>query len=68
MANIMVMAGGLVSGVATLNLSGDGYILDEFKRQDAIEKARKFTSGFDISKHKHLERYQQFVSCLGIPP
>ena len=42
-------------------------LLDELKRQDAIEKARKFTSGFDITKHKHLERYQQFVSSLGIP-
>lgn len=42
-------------------------LLDELKRQDAIEEVKKFTNGFEISRHKHLERYEQFVSSLGIP-
>lgn len=38
----------------------------ELRRQDSIEKTKKFSS-FDITKFRHLDRYQQFVASLGIP-
>ena len=37
----------------------------ELKQPDAIDKIRSF-SNFDIKRHKHIERYEQFVTNLGI--
>ncbi len=37
----------------------------ELRRQDSIEKTRKF-SNFDVKKCAHLGRYQEFVASLGI--
>lgn len=41
-------------------------LIDELKRQDAIDKAKKFND-FDVSKFKHLQWYEKFVTELGIP-
>lgn len=41
-------------------------LITELKRQDAIERQRTFTS-FDPVKNRHLARYQEFVTSLGIP-
>ena len=41
-------------------------LLDRLKAEDAIDKARKF-SNWDISRHKHLQAYEDFVTSLGIP-
>ncbi len=38
----------------------------ELRRQDSIEKTKKF-SNFDVKKCAHLDQYQQFVASLGIP-
>lgn len=38
----------------------------ELKRQDAVDKMKKFTN-FDLGKHKHLHFFQEFVGSLGIP-
>ena len=37
----------------------------ELRRQDLINKTKKF-SNFDVKKCKHPDRYQNFVSSLGI--
>lgn len=41
-------------------------LIVELKRHDAIEKVKKFQS-FNPEKYKHLDKYQKFVSGLGIP-
>ncbi len=41
-------------------------LIDRLKAEDAIEKAKKF-SNLDVSKHKHLKAYEDFVGSLGIP-
>lgn len=41
-------------------------LITELKRQDAIEKVKHFTS-FDPVKYRHLDKFQKFVSSLGIP-
>ena len=41
-------------------------LIVELKRDDAIEKVKKFQS-FNPEKYKHLDKYQNFVSSLGIP-
>lgn len=41
-------------------------LLVELKRQDAIEKVKRFTS-FDAVKYKHLDGYQKFVAGCGVP-
>ena len=41
-------------------------LIDELKRQDAIDSARKF-SNFNVTKFKYLQAYEQFVAGLGIP-
>ena len=38
----------------------------ELRRQDAIEKVKKFTST-DLSRYEHIQKYQEFVLSLGIP-
>ena len=43
-----------------------GRLIDELKRQDAIEKACKFAN-FDVTNHCHLQGYEAFVWSLGIP-
>ena len=40
-------------------------LIMELKRQDSLDKVRAF-SNFDIRKHQHIERYQQFIVSLGI--
>ncbi len=40
-------------------------LLDRLKVEDAIEHARKF-SNLDITKHKHLKAYEDFVGGVGI--
>ena len=40
-------------------------LIDEMKRQDAIDKAKKFND-FDVSKFKHLQLYEKFITELGI--
>ena len=40
-------------------------LLDRLKAEDAIDKARKF-SNWDISKHKYLKAYEDFVASLYI--
>ena len=42
------------------------HLIEELRRQDAIEKAKWFAS-FGCSKYKHLYGYEQFVASLGIP-
>ena len=41
-------------------------LIVELRRQDAIEKVKKFTST-DLSRYQHIQKYQEFVSSLGIP-
>ena len=41
-------------------------LLDRLKAEDAIDKARKFTS-WDITRHKHLKAYEDFMKSLSIP-
>ena len=41
------------------------HLIEELRRQDAIEKAKRFAS-FGCSKYKHLYGYEQFVASLGI--
>lgn len=41
-------------------------LVTELRRQDKIEKQKKFTS-FDPVKYKYCDGYQKFVSSLGIP-
>ncbi len=38
----------------------------ELRTQDSIENARKVVK-FDSQKYRHLDRYQRFVTGLGIP-
>ena len=38
----------------------------ELKRQDAIDKVKRFTC-FDAVKYKHLHSYQKFVASCGVP-
>ena len=38
----------------------------ELRRQDAIEKVKKFSST-DLTRYKHIQSYQNFISSLGIP-
>ena len=40
-------------------------LIVELKRHDAIEKVKKLQS-FNPEKYKHLDKYQKFVSGLGI--
>ena len=39
-------------------------LLVELRRQDAIEKVKKFTGKFDIAKYKHIHGFENFVSGL----
>ena len=41
-------------------------LIVELCRQDAIEKVKKFTST-DLSRYQYIQKYQEFVSSLGIP-
>lgn len=41
-------------------------LIVELRRQDAIEKVKKFTST-DLSRYQHIQKYQEFVSSLQIP-
>ena len=41
-------------------------LIIELRRQDAIEKVKKFSSS-DLTRYKHIQSYQIFVSSLGIP-
>ena len=41
-------------------------LIVELKRHDAIDRTKKFSS-FDPEKYKHLDKFQKFVSGLGIP-
>ncbi len=41
-------------------------LIVELKGQDAIEKLRKFTT-FNRDKYRHLVKYEEFVTGLGIP-
>ena len=41
-------------------------LIIELRRQDAIEKVKKFTST-DLTRYKHIQSHQMFVSSLGIP-
>ena len=41
-------------------------LIVELRRQDAIEKVKKFTSA-DLTRYQHILKYQEFVSSLGIP-
>ena len=41
-------------------------LIVELRRQDAIENVKKFSNP-DLTKYGHLQRYQTFVSSLGIP-
>ena len=38
----------------------------ELKRQDCIDKVKKFTA-FEPQKYRHLDSYQNFASSLGVP-
>ena len=40
-------------------------LIVELRRQDAIEKVKKFTST-GLSRYQHIQKYQDFVSSLGI--
>jgi hypothetical protein len=42
-------------------------LITELRRQDSIDQRKRFTGQFDVSKFKHLESYEKFVSSLGIP-
>ena len=42
-------------------------LITELRRQDAIDQHKRFTGHFDISKFKHLDNYEKFVTSLGIP-
>lgn len=42
-------------------------LIIELRRQDAIEKVKKFTGQFDITKNKHIHGFENFVSGLRIP-
>jgi len=41
-------------------------LIVELKRHDAIEKVKKFSS-FDPEKFRHLDKFQNIVSSLGVP-
>lgn len=41
-------------------------LIVELRRQDAIEKVKKFSST-DLTRYKHIQSYQNFISSLGIP-
>lgn len=41
-------------------------LIVELRRQDAIENVKKFSNP-DLSKYRHIQCYQTFVSSLGIP-
>lgn len=41
-------------------------LIVELRRQDAIEKVKKFMST-DLSRYQHIQKYLEFVSSLGIP-
>lgn len=41
-------------------------LITELKRQDSIEKVKRFSS-FDITKYKHMQGFEQFIKGLGIP-
>ena len=42
-------------------------LVTEIRRCDCIEKSRRFNGRFNISAFKHVERYERFVTSLGIP-
>ena len=42
-------------------------LITELRQQDSIDQRKRFTGQFDVSKFKHLENYEKFVSSLGIP-
>ena len=41
-------------------------LIDQLKAEDRIEQAKKF-SNWDITQHRHLKAYENFVGSLGIP-
>lgn len=41
-------------------------LIIELRHQDAIVKVKTFNK-FDVSKYKHIDGYQTFISGLGIP-
>ncbi len=41
-------------------------LIVELRRQDCIEKTKKFSS-FDVTSYRHLDHFERFVTSLGIP-
>ena len=41
-------------------------LIVELRRHDSIDKLKRFTC-FDPLKYQHIDSFQKFVSCLGIP-
>ena len=41
-------------------------LIIELRRQDVIEKVKNFSSS-NLTRYKHIQSYQNFVSSLGIP-
>ena len=41
-------------------------LIVELRRQDAIDRVKKFSSA-DLSRYRHIQSFQNFVSSLGIP-
>lgn len=41
-------------------------LIVELRRQDAIEKVKKFTNSY-LTRYRHIQLFQTFVSSLGIP-
>ena len=42
------------------------HLIEEFRRQDAIDKVKTFSS-FETSKYKHLQEFERYVAGFGIP-
>ena len=42
-------------------------IITDLKREESIDKVKKFSSSFSVDRHEHLKRYEEFISSLGIP-
>jgi hypothetical protein len=41
-------------------------LIIELKRAEAIEKVKTFTN-FSVERYRHLKKYEEFISSLGIP-
>ena len=42
-------------------------LITELRRQESIDQRKRFTGHFEISKFKHLDNYEKFVTSLAIP-